>query len=146
MGDNFYDPKEEAQFLGLKVNFLKLKRLNSFILEKVIYLRENMNKIEERCSLTYEVVRYVWNKYSYLEQRGWHSRSVENILKQQTARKLVCPSRFDELYQDKVSFDEMEKELQVTKEYLLHYVNYCKTVSLVDDTSLMREIASLVLK
>lgn len=138
MSNNYYDPHEEAKFLGLKVNFLKLKKLNSFLVEKVIYLRENMNKIEKRCCLTYEVVKYVWNRYNHLEQKGWHSRSAENIIKQQTARKLVCPAKFDELYKNNVSFDDMQEELQVTKEYLLHYLNYCKTIRLVENKDLIR--------
>ena len=136
MGNEYYNPEEEAKYLGLKISFIKLKKLNSFILEKIIYLRENMNKAEKRCSLTYEVVKYAWNKYNHFEQAGWHSKNVENIIKQQTARKLISPVEFDKLYQNKVSFDEMEEELEVTKEYLLHYLNYCKTINLIENKKL----------
>jgi hypothetical protein len=143
MGKGYYDPAEEACFLGLKVHLLKLKRLNSFILEKVVYLRENMDRVEKRCSLTYEIVKYLWNKYNRIESECWHSQNVEKIIKQQAARKLVCPEKFDKLYHNKVSLEEMEKELEVTKEYLLHYMRYCKTIQRAESGSLLEKIPVL---
>lgn len=145
MGTEFYDPTAEAVFLGLKVNFFKLKKMNSFILEKIVYLRENMNKIEKRCSLTYEIVKYLWNKYNRMEEEFWHSNNVENILKQQTARKLVCPDKFAELYNNNVSIEEMEQELEVTKEYLMHYINYCKTIQIVEDKAYKEKVLTSIL-
>lgn len=138
MGNKFYNPLEEARFLGLKVKCLSFKKLNSFLLEKVIYLRESMCRIEKRCAVTYEIVNYLWQGYNGPEKNGWHSENVEVILKQQAARKLVCPDKFQELSQNNSSLDEMLQELEVTKEYLMYYLNYKETMSLIENNTFSR--------
>ncbi len=127
MSEYNYNPKDEADLLGLKIKYLSFKRLNSFLIEKVIYLRKSMNHIEKRCALTYEIVHYLWNNCNGNEKKLWHSKNVEEILKQQTARKLVCPDRLKKLLETRSDIDEISRELEVTNEILFYYLKYCKS-------------------
>lgn len=131
MKDYKYNPFEEAKALGLTVKNLSFKKLNSFLIEKVIYLRQNMTRIEKRCTMTYEIVHYLWKKCEN-NKTAWHSSNVEEILKQQAARKLVCQNHLNELIAKQSSIDEITKELEVTTETLMYYYKYLKSIQVTD--------------
>jgi hypothetical protein len=133
MKEYSYNPFEEARNLGLTIKFAGFKKLNSFLIEKVVYLRENMNRIEKRCSLTYEIVHFNWIIYSKQNQTFYHSKKVEDILRQQTARKLICPDKLYKLMESNYDHNTILEELEVTNDVLVNYFKYCKIKNCTDN-------------
>lgn len=123
MEENFYDPYTEAKVNGLKVKFIDFKKINSFLTKSVIYLRLSMNKIEKRYTLTYELVHLSRNHSDFCEG---HSLEEEEIIRQETAKKLIQGTRFSILIESSYSLDKIAKELQITKEVIYDYFKYCR--------------------
>ncbi len=127
MAKSIYDPKKEAKALGLKVRLIDFKRLNSFLTESVIYLKKNLSKIEARCCLTYEVVHYTRGHFNANGFCSGHSKEEDEIIRQETAKKLIPAARLYELLESCSSIDEIAYELKVTNEVLAYYFKYCRS-------------------
>lgn len=123
---NNYNPKEEAISLGLTVAKVNFGVVKSFLLDKIIYLNTNLSETEQRCALTYEIVHYIWSKFSNVEGVAWHSKNVEDILRQQAARKLISAEALYSLLEKGFDLQEIAEELNVNKDVLVYYFKYCR--------------------
>jgi len=123
MQKDLFNPYLEAKKQGIKVKFLDFKKLNSFLTNSVIYLRINMNKIEKRYCLTYELVHLSRNHSDFCEG---HSIEEEEIIREETAKKLIQGTSFSILIESSYSLDKIAKELQITKDVIYDYFKYCR--------------------
>ena len=123
MKEQLYNPHEEARAKGIKIVLVNFKTLNSFLTKSVIYLRDSMNRIEKRCTLTHELVHHSKNHFSTEEICVFHSREDEMEIRKITAQKLVSKSRLYELLEKYYSMDKIAEELEVTIEVLNDYLH-----------------------
>ena len=123
MTETQYDPQIEAKEKGIIVKYINFKKINSFLTKSAIYLRDSMNSIEKRCTLTYELVHHSKNHFEEGEICMGHSREEEAIIRQETAKKLVPPAKLHELMTNRYSMDEIAEELRITREVLEDYLS-----------------------
>lgn len=128
MEEEFFNPYLEAKRTGLKVKLINFKKINSLLVKSVVYLRKNMNKIEKRCSLTYELIHYSRCHNGITAICQGHTRQEEDIIRQETANKLIPEARFYYLLEKCYSLDTISQELQVTKEVIFDYLLYNKRI------------------
>jgi|GEM_PF-1092779 len=130
MEESLYDPYLDAKASGIKIKSINFKRINSLLIQSVIYLRKSMNKIEKRCSLTYELVHYSRKHSSLLGICIGHTSQEEDIIRQETANRLINGTKIYFLIESCTSTDRIAEELQVTKEVIYDYFKYCKSKSI----------------
>jgi len=126
MEQSLYDPYLEAKSSGIKVKLIDFKRINSLLVQSVVYLRKSMNKIEKRCSLTYELVHYSRGHLNVTGICEKHTLKEEDIIRQETANRLINGTRIYFLIESCSSMDVIARELQVTKDVIYDYFKYCK--------------------
>lgn len=127
MGDILYNPHDEASKKGISVKFMNFAKINSLLTRSIIYLRDSMTQIEKRCTLTYELVHHSRDHFSDNGICLGHSAEEEDIIRKETARKLVPTSRLYELMESCMTYEDIAEELKVTKEVLNDYFKYCKS-------------------
>ena len=138
MEESLYDPYLEAKSSGIKIKFINFKRINSLLAQSVVYLRKSMNKIEKRCRLTYELVHYSRGHSNSIGICIGHTVYEEDIIRQETANKLINGTRIYFLMENSSSMEVIAKELQVTKDVIYDYFKYCKAIPF-EDVELLKE-------
>jgi hypothetical protein len=126
MEEDLFNPYLEAKRAGIKVRLINFKKINSLLVKSVVYLRKNMNRIEKRCCLTYELVHHSRGHVGIIAISQGHSRQEEDIIRHETANKLIPETRFYHLIENCYSIDNIAQELQVTKEVIYDYLKYNK--------------------
>lgn len=126
MEEELFNPYLEAKRTGIKVKLINFRKINSLLVKSVVYLRRNMNRIEKRCSLTYELVHHSRGHQGILAI--CHTRQEEDIIRHETANKLIPENRFYSLVEKCYSLDAISEELQVTKEVIYDYLMYNKRI------------------
>jgi hypothetical protein len=130
MEEGQYNPYLEAKTHGIKVKLINFKRMNSLLIQSVVYLRKSMNKIEKRCRLTYELVHYSRKHSNPANIYEVHTEIEEDIIRQETANRLINGAKIYFLLESSYSIDKIAEELQVTKEVIYDYYRYCKMRSI----------------
>lgn len=143
MEENLFDPYEKAKESGIKVKLIDFKKINSLLAKSVVYLRKSMNKIEKRCSLTYELVHYSRGHIGFCEG---HSVQEEDSIRRETAHILIQGSRLYILIESCTPMDKIAQELQVTKDIIYDYFKYCRTGSVNEEKPLEKNSPVAVCK
>lgn len=130
MNELLYCPQDEANAKGIAVKFMNFKILNSFLTKSIIYLRESMGQIEKRCALTHELVHHSRNHFDVKGLCPGHSDDEEVLIRHETAKKLIPANRLYQLMESCMSYEQIAKELNVTKDVLNDYFKYCRSKNL----------------
>ncbi|MDD3012959.1 MAG: hypothetical protein PHC34_04580 [Candidatus Gastranaerophilales bacterium] len=146
MEQSLYDPYLEAKVSGIKVRFICFKKINSLLVQSVVYLRKSMNKIEKRCRLTYELVHYSRGHLTLTGLCEGHTAQEEDKIRQETANRLIKGTKLCFLIESCISMDKIAEELQVTKDVIYDYFKYCKVKPFDDLKSIKRHSSVVVCK